>query len=443
LLQTHLLQTKMSWATDSTARGQAEGGPYPVVFADFPSSARLSWISAEDPTVDEPINSRHALRGEFTLTDPVDAVIYAAADNYLSLWLDGELVYQQDEKGDKAGWTETQQPYRVSLDAGAHVLGIIAANKLDPTAPNNPVAAVAAVYTADITGAPIQLIYQTGATLADSQGAQASAAVQWRAIALDEITGITAGWVMGQLLDEAQLPQADGGLEVATAGIIHRTFTDTTDTAGDPWPEIGGEVGAIAMPVGTEGTDVTRRLAAYGFTAAMRPATGGETAGGNVYTLDAWLDPGTDHTATVTLNRDNLTRLEADVTGIVATALLVRHDEGWVLVTEPTAEATYGTRAATLELGLVLDATNATTVAEAELTQLSRLTDAATAVLIAGAPDGTGPTPHADFTVADTITGPDRTGTPTDWEVVALGGEWTGDGDTTVIQWTLTLKEPT
>jgi len=434
--------TAEPWATDSTARGLTPGGPYPTAFSGLPEAALLSWIGAEDPVANLAVNARHALRGTFTLAAETDAIVYASADNYVTLFIDSELIYQQDETGDKAGWNEIQEPKLISLTAGTHVVGIIASNKVGVNYSNNPVGGICGIYAVDAAGRAVSLVYQTGATLADSQGAAASSATQWKAISLAAITGITAGWVIGRALTEAVVARASDGLDVESAALIHKTFSDTTDTAGTAWPQLGSEVGAIAVPVGTSGTELVERLGAFGCVPRLRPAVGAETSGGKVFALDAWVTRGTNRTATVALTRSNTSRYVADVEGVVATTIVVRHDEGWLLVTDAAAEATYGTRVVSLESGLSLDATSAAVVGSANLLQLKRLVSSATATIYAGAPDGSGPIPYTGFTPGDTINALSRTGATQALEVVSIAGDWTGDGDTSVVRWTLELKEP-
>lgn len=200
----------------------------------FPNTTAVGIWSSPMPANDVQPGAFGYFRGEFTLTEAVQAKVYLAGDDTYELWIDGLLMFQYlDPSG--TGWWEGQS-FDVTLSAGTHLIAarvvcgafdaygdtiILSAGPWDPPPGHYNVGELlVAVYSIDITtGTNVDLLFETNLT-------------DWVVFEQDPATmeppGFTPGEVVNVLMDEAQ---ARGALVDVT-----RTWTDDLDSNGTPWP---------------------------------------------------------------------------------------------------------------------------------------------------------------------------------------------------------------
>jgi hypothetical protein len=254
---------------------------------------------------------------------------------------------------------------------------------------------------------------------------RSSTGPNWLAIGLDD--GVRppswcAGGIIGQLVREARTR----GVQSATATTFG--YTDALDTAGVAWPDLHER----QWPVGTKGGKVAEDLGEHDVDFDML----------HDLTLNAYVDQGSDKSATVALKRGDeagpndgkLLTYTAHHIPVLATTLLGRTRRRWISRTDSTAETLYDRREGWLELGNALSREQGRHHLDRALDDTARDRYAYVAEFVAT----TGCVPYVDFGKGDTIMAYDTTLTATPLRVVSISGAVT-EGP---VRWTVELEEP-
>ena len=187
-------------------------GQYPT---DFPPNTGAYWIWGTPYSFIMPLQACY-FRYEFNITNPGSYAVYAAGDNFLTIWLDGELLASQEESSLDAWHKATK--LSLDLSIGDHVLAFTVANGTPngEYAGHNPSALLMALVRND----------GDAETVIDRSRTHA----QWQAyINPPQAPGWAAGEVLLKLFDEA----ADRG--VLFPQWFTPSFTATHDSDGNPW----------------------------------------------------------------------------------------------------------------------------------------------------------------------------------------------------------------
>lgn len=219
-------------------------------------------------------------------------------------------------------------------------------------------------------------------------------ATPWRSYEGDlPYPGVTPGFIVGQLLDEAQ---GRGWLSAVTAG-----FDADQDSAGNDWPRVGEWAGApgeveLAVQTGDDSIlDVIERLRDLDVDAELGPDL----------VLRLWQHRGED--TTVEFGTDQVRDLTIETEDQVLDRLLVRTEGAWF-------ERGQGPREGFLSLGLNPSVEGAARIAEAVVAEFSR--PAAQIGWTVNSAQGLA-VPTQDFDLGDRISGP--------WvDPADIAGEW-------------------
>lgn len=346
----------VAWEDDTTARaGNPREWPDPTA----------EWIWSTDPESTAPAE-RNWFRGEFTLASDTDVTIWAAADNSMSLRLNGEKIITSQDPTGLFNWKELGK-WTGTLPAGTHLLAAWVDNAASTAL--NPGGFICTVGTTDSQGELDTVILRTG-----------NAA--WTVHAAANPPGWRAAQILIQLLTEAQ---ADGYLPGVTWD-----FDDTTDSDGSVW----GDLQDVEISTSTDLLTVTNFFAGTVLDIDMTPDL----------VLRAFVRKGNDLTPWAVYTEG------VDVTGLVPTARYgqirnvaqAQYGGGWIGATDNTSITAYGKRAMGLSLGDAGTADQAQQIADDSLIDLAwpQLTIPLEATSVVG------PQPWDDFNLGDTISVP-------------------------------------
>jgi len=357
----------VAWTADTTARAG-----YPKGWPD--SSAE--WIWDTNPDTDDTDLKVVYFRATFTLTANSPVAIYATADNFLDLYLNGQQIITSDLTNPLTWRAAT--PYNVNLPAGTYLLAARVQNaaKAWPTQ-QNPAAFLCTVATTSSAGVIDTVVLRSDTT-------------SW----LCRPEGTTPpGWhaalILKTFVEEAQ------ARSVTALAPLTLDYTSTDDTAGVAWTDIVD----TAYNVGTKGADLIEKLTELGIDVQVDANL----------VLHAWTQRGTDRSTganpVVLRPALNLDQLELDTDLGITTHLLVRTPNGWVEIAAAN-EATDGRVEDLLSLGNAGSDAQATSQAEAAFTDIATPTTTFTAACV----PVEGATPYVDFDNGDTVLAPDGTG---------------------------------
>ena len=186
--------------------------PWGIYPKTFPSNSGAKWIWVEPFNTDAGKATCY-FRFTYNVTIPGQYCIYAACDNYISIWVDGELLATSDEK-DMTSWHEATKVI-VPLTVGTHVIAFTGRNETHPGF--NP------------AGLIMALMRWEGDT---EYHVAASGSGSWKCLPYPATApGWTPGNVLLQLLNEAE---ARG---VLFPSWFTPTFTSVLDSNGVAWPQ--------------------------------------------------------------------------------------------------------------------------------------------------------------------------------------------------------------
>jgi hypothetical protein len=365
---------------------------------DWPDKG-ASWIWDTSPTTNDTAGKVVYFRSSFSLSATTDLTIFATADNYFELYLDGQQILASDLT-DPYTWQRTSS-YPTTLAAGTHLLAARVTNEPIRTT-SNPAGFLCAVATVNTSGQPQTIIRHTDTSnwLCRPEG---SAPPGWH-----------AAQVLATFVSEAQARSSNW----KSLGALTIGFTPTTDTAGNAWTDLLNRT----FTVGTKGVDLVTQLCEQGIDIAVSPSLA----------VQAWKQRGTDKSTganpVVLRPALNLKQYEVETDLAIVTHLLVRTPNGWVEVAASN-EATDGRCEDLLDLGNASSDAQATSQAQSTFTDIGQplLTHTATCLPVAGA------TPYVDFGLGDTVLAPDGAGAAVAARVMTISVTEDDKGDVSFV----------
>lgn len=337
-------------------------------------SANPSWIGAVSPATSQPVPTDWYFRREFTVSAAQNVSIEFTADNFLTLYLDGQQITTPDTANNHAYRDVFAVP--TWLSAGSHILAAQVTNANGGA--SNPMGLIGCVYTLNSVGSKTGTLIETDTNWKVNNGSPSA-----------------PGWHRGQVLLALCSEAAARG--VLGAG-VNRGFTATHDSAGQPWGDIPDE---YSFPIYTTSlADIAAQLGEVDIDISFNAAT---------MTLDAWNRKGVDRSATVALTHGksggSLTSYETANTSARFTVVGTQLANGsWREVQDSVGVSTWGR----IEMGLTnanseQSSVNAARAQLAETVQLLLSITAATSSLV-------GPQPYTSYALGDTIMVPGHGG---------------------------------
>ena len=360
--------TGYSFADDTIRTG------YPEALA----AANPDWIGHVSPATPQPVPTSWYFRREFTTDTAVNVSLVFSADNFLTLYLDGQLISSPDPDNNYAYRDVVTMPAR--LEVGLHVLAAQVTNANGGA--SNPMGLIGVVLTLDSHGTPNGTLIKTDNAWLVNNGAPA-----------------VPGWRRAQVLRALLTEAAARG--VAAVDALAVGFTDSADSNGEPWSDTPDD---FTFPIYTTNlADIASELSETGIDIAVDAAT---------MTLNAWNRKGVDRSATVALrlgkDDGSLTSYETSRESARFTAVGAQRTDGrWTEVLDTAGVAAYGR----IETGLSAGTSeqSATNLARAQLRE-----SAQPVLSITGETSSlVGPQPFADYELGDTIAAPGHRGVST------------------------------
>jgi hypothetical protein len=161
-------------------------------------------------------------RRDFTTADDLVLKLWATADEGLRVYFDGELVLDVlgTNAPDETGYTDSNETELGIVNAGAHHVAVEWRGKVTPITGDGFDGFILTIGYVDDTGG-----YAGNVTRSDDSGAWRSYGGVWE----DPRPGLLVGAALAGLWEEADA-RGVAGMQIATLG-----FTDTLDSAGQPW----------------------------------------------------------------------------------------------------------------------------------------------------------------------------------------------------------------
>jgi hypothetical protein len=307
------------WGTPSANAGQQDSttGNRAGQPADWPTElGNAYWITRGTLAN----GTRHLFIADCVVPTTSYLTVYFSADESCAVYFGGSLVMQPSSS--ETGYTE-MSTWSGYVRAGTYRVGIDKTSVVSRGGDGrDPV--LLAVATNTDTGGVDDILLVTNTT-------------DWQIYTTDPIDGTVPSLTPGAIVVELAAQAA--ARNVATWSGLTLDFDADTDTASQPWPVREERAWRIAYD---RHLDMLEGLGDLGFCPEIGPDL----------TLKAWGNRGTDRSATVTLaTLDEVDRVGESGTGVAATYLPVETQDGWVIVENPTAAATYGRRESALSLG--------------------------------------------------------------------------------------------
>jgi hypothetical protein len=350
------------------------------------AASNPSWIGAVSPATPQPVPTSWYFRKAFNVATAQNVSIVFTADNFLTLYLDGQEIASPDMDNNYSYRDVVTVPVR--LDAGPHILAAQVTNANGGA--TNAMGLIGTVFTLSSNGTPNGSLLETDTSWSVNNGAPA-----------------VPGWRRAQVLKALVTEAVARG--VAGAAALSLGFTDTVDSAGAAWTDTPDE---FSFPIYTANlADIAGQLAESGIDITVDAGT---------MTLHAWNRKGADVSAAVALNlgKDDgsLTSYETASTSARFTAVGAQLADGrWTEVLDAPGVTEYGR----IETGLAVGSSeqSATNLARAQLVESAQpvLTiTAETSSLV-------GPQPFDDYDLGDTIAVPGHRDTaPVKARVIAI-----------------------
>jgi hypothetical protein len=333
------------------------------------------WISTAGPATNVSAGAIDWFRYQFTTASDGTLSILTTADNFLTLYIDGEEQLRPDPANTHAWRDAFTVP--AFLKAGTHVLAAKAENIWGGTiAGVSPIAFVLVALNLDSAGIPTGVLLKTDLT-------------HWECYTTTGEPGWRRAQVLGKLHAEAVARSVPGPSNL-TLG-----FDDTLDTDGQSWTDVGSYV----FPIGSLPLDeVASQLCEASMDVDVDPIT---------MTLNAWKRRGSDLSSTVTLTLGDaggsLKQYDTTRQAAAHTAILTQLSDGQWVETLDSAGVTASGR---LEVGISVGSASTLVSAAASATDLLAVY-AQQQVSVTGEPSSlVGAVPYVDYGLGDTITVP-------------------------------------
>lgn len=311
-------------------------------------------------------------RTGFTMAAAAWVTIYWQCDDVGTLYVDSKQI-------DTSQTANTTQFVTFPLTAGSHVVAAEVTNGTDTVE-----CGFAAVVYNRTTNSVIRRTDTTNWVTHKVSGTK---------------PGMSAGAILRTILDEAQaVAQGVYGLNLLTPD-----FDGQNDSNGSAWSQLQ----EVAFPIGTSLGDIVRHLEELDCDVHIKPdftLQAFKTQGSNV-SATVWFKPG--------VNLDGLTYQGTPPTGTVA---LVRTPQGWVTATDSAGVTAYGKRYISVTSGTSASASQGARVGARALDETASPRYVYSATIHAV----TSCVPFLDFKKGDTVTCPDRNGTPTAMRVLSI-----------------------
>lgn len=380
-----------TWASDTGAKkGKPVGWP----------DASAYWIWATSPALTA-VAGRCWFRATINLTVPTHVVMYIAADDAYTLYVDGTAV--KASNATKTAWNIIGT-YKTVLSSGVHTIAIAADNwyRASPTATGNPGALIFSMFKTDDAGAPTTInLLRSNLT-------------QW----LVKPYGATPGWhsasILKQLVEEAKSRAVRGVLPITY------DFTNFVDSSGQAW----GDVQDRIVKVGT--TDLLS-LATELIELAMDVDISPNLV------MRAWKHRGSDKSGIVRVlpSRDVLAAAPTIRGSKVRNQTILKSSGGWLELHSTKSKETWGRREVGLSVGNAGSANQLGLVGTAAMQEISQ-PDRTIPLVYSSV---SGPQPYIDYELGDVIAVPGEGGTMNAGRVMAI----TGEENESVIKWDLDL----
>lgn len=264
--------------------------------------------------------TRHIFIADCVVPTTSYITLYFSADESCSVYFGGSLVLQTSESE-----TGYQKIYRWSayVAAGTYRVGIDKTSVVSRGGDGrDPVLLAIATNTDNGSVADILLVTNT---------------TDWQIHTLHPVSGEPPSLTPGAIVVELARQAAARG--VATWTGLTLDFDASLDSADVPWPIREERAWRIGYD---RHLDMLEGLGDQSFVPEIGPDL----------VLRAWSARGTDRSATVTLaTLDEISEISEFGTGVAATYLPTETQDGWVVVENTTAAATYGRRESALSLG--------------------------------------------------------------------------------------------
>jgi hypothetical protein len=336
-----------------------------------------SWIAKNGVTTIEANGQiQYFRRGFVTTTENLNYQILATADDFLTLWLDGEQLYSPDSQ-QPYQWQSLQQITGV-LPAGTHLLAAKVENMK--------------WYGHNIMG----FIFTMQQLQADGDVVLGSPIVNSNStwIVADNAPGFRRADVLATVFAEAT------AREVKAFQVLSVGFTHDRDSRGTAWSDTPGEYGLDTMTTVLDAVQtMTEKALDVDVDFDTLTVNAYNRAGGDKYST-VKLDVGSGRTGSLTDHR--VDRVEAKFN----TALIQLADGTYAERQDATSLAAYGRIETGLQLGSTADLDTAAEVATAAFTESANT--AFTVTSTASTLDG--PQLYADWTVGDSIGVPNENG---------------------------------
>lgn len=333
-----------------------------------------SWIAKRDITSIEPAGQVQVFRRGFTTTTAnLNYQILATADDFLTLWLDGEQLYSTDSQKPYQ-WQELQQITGV-LPAGYHVLAAKVVNM--KWYGHNVMGFILTMQQLQADGEVV-----LGSPIVNTNSGWAVA---------DNAPGFRRADVIATIFGEA-LARGVKAFQVLTLG-----FTHDRDSHGVAWSDAPGEYELDTMTTVLDGVQtMTEKALDVDVDADTLTLHGYNRAGADKFST-VKLDVG------VSLVDHRVERVEAKGN----TALVQLADGTYAEQVDAASDAEYGRIEVGLQLGSTADTDTAAEVATAAFAESADTAYSITSTASTLA----GPQVYVDWTVGDSIGVPDETAT--------------------------------
>jgi hypothetical protein len=343
---------------------------------------------------------RHLFIADCVVPTDCYLTVYWSSDESAAVYFAGSLIGQSSSS--ETGYLEIHT-WSAWVTAGTYRVGIDKTSVVTRPGGNGRDPVLLGIATNDSDGAIVDILLVTD--------------TDWLVYTMDPVNGEAPSLTPGAIVAELHTQAAARGVDTWSA--LTLGFDADVDSDGHPWPVREERDWRIAYD---RHLDMLEGLGDTGFCPEITPAL----------VLEGWSDRGTDLSATVTI----AALVEADSvdesgTGVAATYMPVETEDGWVIVENATAAATYGRRETALSLG------NAPSIAQGRRLgqkvlddRLSRPETEWIVQFYATARC----TPFVDFNLGDTVT-IDIGGTGTPRVVLEIGGQ--ADHTEGIIRWTI------
>lgn len=360
------------------------------------------------------------LRREFTLTEGLDFVVLATADEHFALYIDG--VEMTATHGDVYQW-QSWEAVEVGLPAGTHVIAARIDVVQRPCADgfcDSSTSFLLAMWEVDTEEPPDRLDNVAPFLRTDTDSA-------WRCSDVNRETGWTPGEVLIDLRDTAEA-EASGDAVLPPPVRLTPTFDAAVDSAGRGW----GTLVDFALNVTRSGgMEAVRKLIENDVDVGVDFPAG---------ELNAWNERGVDRTidagqVELTADRDVLTA-GWELTAPSANSVKTRFRYGTVVVDSQRDVDRFGRVWAPLSLGDALDDRQARSIGRRVLDEAAGGRET---VPLSLADEGPGAQPLVDVRLGDHVWHDDRRRRRRRVRVHALTGRYQGERG---VSWEVEVQPP-